>query len=477
MESGRGEEGDKAEGDVESEGQENEDKAEEEREGDDEWFNFDVDELSERGRLEMRRLLYKREKDEEINLLWYKGMDKLKFTIWLWLRCARRLDGSPLTWQALHARPLVALRRIENSDLWKEQQMFKRTLQAKLQRKTTTTANANANTNDDEQVNAEEDLTNIVMAGNISNECLVELIDGAGTPHLLKVIVNEGSADASTGIFGKVWSSEGIWALFHGYYYKGGENATYVSATELGLKRYHPYPGEVVKQSNPSSEKDREGQVGHTGCLRQPLPRRLFFGVQNLYVHGAEIEAILLAIGYLCARQSPNNYISTAPLKLRRGVMFSLLNIIQQRAMESFKQMGQINPMWPTGLAPELLHHIAHFVPANLPTYDQARFALWKSGERSVLKLISVDSQWQPKGKPSPPPPPTEIKDKGEVDDETDLISLFDDRWTRKWSEGLNDDEGAQMAIYNNAQKEDTSVARKMMFDTDGELGFYSLQY
>ncbi len=50
------------------------------------------------------------------------------------------------------------------------------------------------------------DLSNIddVLVHNASNECLVQVFDGASTGHLLRIMVNEGCADANTGIFGYV---------------------------------------------------------------------------------------------------------------------------------------------------------------------------------------------------------------------------------------------------------------------------------
>ena len=68
---------------------------------------------------------------------------------------------------------------------------------------------------------------------------MFELTDAAGTTHQLTYVGNCGDADANTGWFGRVFSDEGVWALFHGS--SAGDCGTLVEATPLGLARWVPY--------------------------------------------------------------------------------------------------------------------------------------------------------------------------------------------------------------------------------------------
>lgn len=67
----------------------------------------------------------------------------------------------------------------------------------------------------------------------------VKVVDGEGTEHSLSVTVNEGNADANTGIFGWVSSREGLWCSFNGA--GAGDCGTLVQSTELARARHAPH--------------------------------------------------------------------------------------------------------------------------------------------------------------------------------------------------------------------------------------------
>ncbi len=190
------------------------------------------------------------------DLVWYENSDKWRCAVGLWLR-GNLCEGKHLTWQAMHSRPLACLR----------------------------------NTPD-------------------GNECLVQVFDGAGTGHLLRIKVNEGCGDANTGIFGRVWSSEGVWALIKGY--APGDCATLVEATSLALKRYKPYYYHKEEDDNKNNKiahtDDNDDYIQHVFKDAPPLshylPISLFFNAEeNTFKNGVEIEAVLLVLGYLCVRE------------------------------------------------------------------------------------------------------------------------------------------------------------------------------
>src|SRR4051794_36610883 len=87
------------------------------------------------------------------------------------------------------------------------------------------------------------------------------------------------------------------------------------------------------------------------------------------------------------------------PLKLRIGVMASLLKIIQQKALAEIEDnQSENNPMWPQPLPPELLEKIAEYIPANLPVHDSARFELWKKGGTPMETIARAEDKWYPNG-------------------------------------------------------------------------------
>ncbi len=183
--------------------------------------------------------------------MWYEDSDKWRCAVELWLR-GNLCEGKRLTWQAMHSRPLACL----------------------------------SNNDDDDD----------------DKECLVQVFDGAGTGHLLRIKVNSGCADANTGIFGRVWSSEGVWALIKGY--APGDCATLVEATSLALKRYKPHYYHTEADDNDDNDDNIQHVFKDAPPLSHYLPISLFFNAEeNTFKNGAEIEAVLLVLGYLCMRE------------------------------------------------------------------------------------------------------------------------------------------------------------------------------
>ena len=152
--------------------------------------------------------------------------------------------------------------------------------------------------------------------------------------------------------------------------------------------------------------------------------------------------------------------------------MASLLKILQEKSMTEYpptspssssssSSPSSSNPMWPIRLPPELLQKIAEYVPANLPTFDTARFDLWKKGGVSFETIANADAQWFNEG--------------FSYNAHTQKYEGVKDQYslTLDWTLGLAED---QMAKYQAAKEEEggEEKAWDMLFETDVAFGMYS---
>jgi len=178
----------------------------------------------------------------------------------------------------------------------------------------------------------------------------IDLIDGAGTKHHLVFSVNSGSADCNTGIFGRVFTSEGVWILFYGIAH--GDCATSVKATNLALKRFVPIEGFDQSAKFPN----------------------IFYTEENLFESKSQIEYLCFAIGQLTLSWPDESYPEMVPRSTRCAITHRLLCVIQSKAQ------AENSLMWPIAIPTEILSMIASYAPAELPLYSRK---CWKEYQKT----------------------------------------------------------------------------------------------
>jgi hypothetical protein len=191
---------------------------------------------------------------------------------------------------------------------------------------------------------------------------LFGITDHAGVEHQLFLRINEGDADANTGVFGHIESDQGVWGYLHGT--QAGDCGTYVECTDLALARYVPH-------------------VKHSWAV---LPINTIWSSENRYTDGAQVAYVLLAMSMLLLRRQRK--CAPFPEGVAIAAMTSLLSIIQQRALDNAAAAAAttcssstsatttttttttncVSPLqWPVYLPRELLSLIASFCIPQLP--------------------------------------------------------------------------------------------------------------
>ena len=179
---------------------------------------------------------------------------------------------------------------------------------------------------------------------------LIGMKDGNGFEHKIMLQVNEGDADANTGIFGKVESNEGIWVTFQGAGRRFktpilliGDCGTYVKSFPLGNARFFP----------------------HENVPRNHVPKSLFYSREDYFETKSQVEKFsftMAMLSLLTPNQSfPNNF----PIKLKQSLMFSLLKIIQLKALK------EENSNWKIRLPDEVLLIISQYLNPDFPMLTQ----------------------------------------------------------------------------------------------------------
>ena len=174
-------------------------------------------------------------------------------------------------------------------------------------------------------------------------EAIVSVKDGNEKEHILYISVNEGDADANTGIFGRVSSEEGVWMLFHGS--KAGDCGTLVESTPVAIKSFYP-------------RKEYE-----------TVPLSLAFSDENKFSRKHQVESVVFYIACLLLKSKKMMFDSYLPIRFKRSLLLSLLVVIHKKAKEEASQEEGVNF---SALPIELLHLVVSFCdPPELPLLEE----------------------------------------------------------------------------------------------------------
>ena len=180
---------------------------------------------------------------------------------------------------------------------------------------------------------------------------LIGMKDGKGIEHELILQMSPGDADANTGIFGKLESKEGLWVTFQGAgnRFKDskliGDCGTYVKSFSLGNARFFPY------KNVPTN----------------PVPNSLFISDEDYFEKKSQLEKFAFTSAMISLLSPISSFPNNFPLLFRRSLMFSLLKIIQLKALKDDKSD------WNVRLPDEILLMISEYLDTDFPMFTQTQ--------------------------------------------------------------------------------------------------------
>ena len=176
---------------------------------------------------------------------------------------------------------------------------------------------------------------------------LIGMKDGKGIEHEVIIQVNHGDGRANTGVFGKVETEEGLWVTLQGegrsYKEFGGSGGTFVKSFPLANARFFPHKKLPSNQSLPI----------------------YFYNQENDFEMNSQVEKFSYVAAMLSLLSPFQTFPNNFPIKFKKFLMFSVLKIIQLKALK------EENSNWKIRLPDEILLMISQYLNPDFPIFTR----------------------------------------------------------------------------------------------------------